>query len=360
MDSDKKNTKIIELYDYLSLSDEELLQRLDPAIETLQCYGTVVMPTETVYGLAANAMSPQAIREVFIAKGRPADNPLITHISDLEMFQELAMNIHADAMAIARTMWPGPITLIVQKDERMNSVVSAGLPTIAVRMPDHRVAQTLIKACHFPLAAPSANRSGAPSTTTAKHVKKDMMGRADLMILSEDSSIGIESTVLDCTVTPPVVLRPGFYTIEDIEKIAGVQAREADFMDLGSPKSPGLKYKHYAPEAELFLYEPTATSVKIVAPYDRWYGEFPKIGVLFFEGERDHIETFFNESKTSHEYVYISAGDRRDVKSYAAKIYKVFRTLDEQGCALILAPTVEEKGIGKAIMNRLNKACSYN
>ena len=234
-------------------------QGIDLAAKLL-CQGEVVgLPTETVYGLAANALDGEAVKKIFVAKGRPQDNPLIVHIGDLSMLEMAAGEVSEEAMKLCKAFWPGPLTIILPKNERIAPEVSGGLDTVGVRMPAHPAALGVINKAGCPLAAPSANRSGSPSPTTAAHVWQDMEGRIPLILDGGPCEVGVESTVLSM-IGAPVVLRPGFVTAQDIEKVLGVPVAIAKAVvqpleDDEAALSPGMKYKHYAPKAKVTLVE---------------------------------------------------------------------------------------------------------
>ena len=231
----------------LLTSNEEDLQI---AGDIIKAGGTVIFPTETVYGLGANALDSNAVKKIFTAKGRPSDNPLIVHIADINQIYEFVLDVPENAKKLADAYWPGPMTLVLNKKDIIPNEVSAGLNTVGIRIPENEIARNFIKKANCPIAAPSANLSGSPSPTTVEHVLADMLGRVDAIIKGENSRVGLESTVIDVTGDIPLVLRPGGITPEMIKKVCGeVQiAKGVDGVtDELKPKSPGMKYKHYAP-----------------------------------------------------------------------------------------------------------------
>ncbi|MED4163311.1 L-threonylcarbamoyladenylate synthase, partial [Halalkalibacterium halodurans] len=237
----------------------------------------VALPTETVYGLGANALSDEAVQKIFIAKGRPSDNPLIVHISRKEQLLRLVSHIPDSANLLINAFWPGPLTIIFPKGEEVSTVVTAGLDTVAVRMPSHPVAQALIEAANVPIAAPSANRSGKPSPTSAAHVLADLRGKIAGVVDGGPTAEGVESTVIDCTTTPPILYRPGGVTREQLEAVLGpIRIDPALLGNAEQPKSPGMKYTHYAPEGELTLVENQAAIQTFV---DKWREKQFKVGI---------------------------------------------------------------------------------
>jgi L-threonylcarbamoyladenylate synthase len=233
-------------------------RKIKKAAEIIKNNGTVIFPTETVYGLGANALSEDAVKKIFVAKGRPSDNPLIVHISDFNDIYNFVEQVPQNAQKLAKAYWPGPMTLVMKKKENIPDVVSAGLDTVGVRLPKSKIARKLIKLSGCPIAAPSANLSGSPSPTTVEHVLNDMNGRVDAIIKGRDSKVGVESTVIDVTGDIPVILRPGGVTATMIKKVCG-DVKVAKGVDgvtnEEKPKSPGMKYKHYAPKCEILLID---------------------------------------------------------------------------------------------------------
>ena len=238
------------------------LAGISAAAEILKADGIVAVPTETVYGLAASAYSDTAISKVFAAKGRPQDNPLIVHISDFEMLSDVVSDFPKEARALAEKFWPGPLTMVLPKGEKVADSVSRGLSTVAVRMPNNRVALDIIKAAGIPLAAPSANLSGSPSPTTADHVISDLDGKIDAVVMSGSCEVGLESTVVSLFTDPPRLLRPGFVTAEELKEILPnlvVDKAVLEELQKGEKAaSPGMMYKHYSPKTEVFLVEAEA------------------------------------------------------------------------------------------------------
>lgn len=326
------------------------------AAEVIINGGLVAFPTETVYGLGANGLNQSAVKKIFAAKGRPSDNPLILHIADKNSLVGLVDNVPANALALMEHFWPGPLTLVLNKTSKVPDIITAGLSTVAVRVPSHPVALELIRAAGLPIAAPSANISGKPSPTTSSHVIDDLYGKVDVIINAEGSRIGVESTVLDITHTPPVVLRPGGISMEQLANILGKVEIDPGLV-LGDtvgliPRSPGMKYKHYSPKAEVIVIEGDIDNVvkKIIGLVEEYKDRGILIGILATE----QTKCMYKDVST------ISLGDRMEPDEIAANLFKGFRNFDDMGIEVIFAEAVDNKGIGMAIMNRMNKAAGYN
>lgn len=306
--------------------------------------GIVAFPTETVYGLGANALDGEAVAKIFRAKRRPADNPLIVHISSREMLNMVAKDIPALAFKLMDAFWPGALTIVLKRKEGVPDITTGGLDTVAVRMPANDIALALIKEAGVPIAAPSANISGMPSPTKAEHVMKDMDGRIDAVIVGDDCKVGVESTVIDLTVTPPALLRPGGLSLEDIiETIGEVNVIEE------SVKSPGMRYTHYSPKTRLILVEGERKSVLV--EINRLIHEYRKhglrAGALVSRESAPDIEC-------DAKYIL---GSVTDLKEVAGRLFSGLRFLDEAGVDVGIAEGVfPEKREGRAIMNRLRKA----
>lgn len=331
------------------------------AAGVLRAGGTVAFPTETVYGLGANGLDEAAVRRVFAAKGRPADNPLILHITALAELAGLVVSVPQTARALAAAFWPGPLTLVLQRSPRVPAVVSAGLPTVAVRMPSHPVAVALIRAAALPIAAPSANLSGRPSPTTAGHVLDDLDGRIDLIVDGGPTAVGVESTVLDLTSDKPALLRPGGVTLEMLARVIGPVAvapgATADPREgaVTRPRSPGMKYRHYAPVAPLTLVEGDAAAVAVEVRR--------LLAAELAAGRRaaalvsaELAASLQGESLTAAPPIVAVLGRRADPDEMTANLFARLRELDEQGAEAIVAEGFSERGVGLALMNRLRRA----
>ncbi len=305
----------------------------------------VVFPTETVYGLGANAFNKKAVRRIFWAKCRPPDNPLIVHLAEKRQVKKIVKTIPPIAKKLIKKFWPGPLTLLFLKSNKIPSVVTAGLPTVAVRMPSHPIAHALIQKAGVPIAAPSANRAGKPSVTRASHAFEDLFGKVSWIIDSGPSTAGIESTILDITQSPPVLLRPGAVSREKIEKEIGKivvhsvvsNPRQADQKLVAV--APGMKYRHYAPKATVWL-----------APRNK----LKKIAERESKKKKIAVFTLQKKFKLRNAFVFRFVSE----KKFAKELFHCFRLCDEAGIKLILVETVSEKGIGLALSNRIKKAAT--
>ena len=342
--ADTKNTLILE----------PTKENIEKAAKIIRQGGLVAFPTETVYGLGADAMNAEAVGRIYEAKGRPSDNPMIVHISRASDIGQLTPMLSPQIVEIIDNFWPGPLTIVVKKKPSVPDRTTGGLDTVAVRLPDSEIARDLISAACCPIAAPSANLSGGPSPTRAKDVVADMMGRVDAIIEGEDCRVGIESTVLDLSGDEPTILRPGIITAEAIEAALGREVKydasltdaakhvqldpaggvgEADF----KPKSPGMKYKHYAPKAEM----------------------------LVVEGERGKVKAEIERLKALNEKLGNSVGvilfEEKAFLEAAHDFFARLRDLDSEGVDMILAGALSDSdGVGFAVMNRMLKSAGYN
>ena len=323
--------------------------QIKEAADLLKQDEVVAFPTETVYGLGGNALSDQAAAKIFAAKGRPADNPLIVHIASKQQVADVAVNISQTAERLMEAFWPGPLTVILEKrPNRLSEVVTARLDTVAVRMPDHPVALAVIQKAGLPIAAPSANRSGKPSPTSAKHVQDDLDGVVAGIIDGGDTGVGVESTVVDCTGDIPIILRPGGITKEEIEEVVGEAAIDAALTDAKQqPKSPGMKYKHYAPEAPVYLLEGSREWIQSRINEQKQKGK--RVGVLTTEENLSFYEAD----------VILPCGSRENLKTVAHSLYDVLRAFNETNVDIIYSETFPTTGVGLAIMNRLEKAAAH-
>lgn len=310
--------------------------------------GLVAFPTETVYGLGANALDARAVEKIFVAKGRPQDNPLIVHVCDLADIAAVVREIPPAAKALFRAFSPGPLTVIMPKAPTLNDVVTAGLDTVAVRIPAHETARALIRAAGVPVAAPSGNLSGKPSPTRPEHIIADMNGRADGIILGGDCAVGVESTVVDVTGRVPVILRPGGITRQMMEKIVGPVEIDRHVLSAvaktDKPKSPGMKYKHYAPDAEVTVVEGEILAVrkKIAALLEEQEGK--KTGVLAYTGGSYAAD------------LVLAAG--ADNKAYAKNLFGALRGFDAAGVEVVFAEFCSDMGYGLAVRNRMYKSAA--
>lgn len=328
---------------YLSASEENL----HFAARLIQKGGTVIFPTETVYGLGADALNPDATAKIFTAKGRPSDNPLIVHIADTDALKPLVKEVPEVAEKLIQAFWPGPLTLIFQKSDLVPKTVTGGLDTVAVRMPNQPVARRFLEIAKIPVAAPSANLSGKPSPTDFEHCKDDMTGRVDAIIDGGRCQVGVESTVLDISTETPVLYRPGGITLEQIEALIGPVKLVTEAKEGESPKSPGLKYKHYAPNAEVQILR---GSMEEVQAYIKKMAESYHTAVLTF----DEFPQFPKETIT------YSLGSKNKPEDAANRLFAAFRELDAQNVAYIFAPEIPESGFWHAVRNRMYRAAGNN
>ncbi len=336
------------------VEETEGYTQIGEAARLIQDGEVVAFPTETVYGLGANALSDAAVEKIFTAKGRPSDNPLIVHIGDLSQLEVVAREVPATAKRLIEAFWPGPLTLILPRTDAVAGRVCAGLDTVGVRMPDHPLALALIREAGVPVAAPSANRSGRPSPTTAEHVLADLDGRIAGVLDGGSTGVGVESTVLDVTVEPPMILRPGGVTYEQLQEVIGEVAIDPAFLaDAASrPRSPGMKYTHYAPQGELWLVsgEPEQVRITMRQMLRKAHDRGQKTGVLT---TRERVEEWEGIPEVD---VALSCGSERDLASVAHELYGTLRAFDDRQVTFIVAPAFPRTGMGLAVMNRLEKA----
>ena len=326
------------------------------AAELIAAGEVVAFPTETVYGLGADGLNAEAVAKIFAAKGRPADNPLILHIADKEQILPLTDGLNENAKALMETFWPGPLTIVAPRSAIVPDIVTAGLDTVAVRMPSHPVAAALIQASGCPIAAPSANVSGKPSPTNAQDVAEDMTGKIAGILDGGSCGIGVESTVVDTTSPVPTILRPGGITREMLEERLG--AVEIDPALNGDPalrpKAPGMKYRHYAPKAPMFLYEGKQADLRLVRAVPRAVKQGLHIGVLCDDTVKKQLEENLRRGHTAE---IMSWGSGKS--DLAEHLYELLRGFDRVSPEFIIGMGVDEKGLGLAVMNRLRKAAGY-
>lgn len=324
---------------------EEMEESINEAARLLQDKQVVAFPTETVYGLGADATDETAVQRIFDAKGRPSDNPLIVHVADQNQVEQLVVEIPDVARKLMQEFWPGPLTLVLNSNGTAAKNVTAGLSTVGIRMPDHPLALALLRSAEKPLAAPSANRSGRPSPTTAAHVYQDLNGRIAGILDGGPTGVGLESTVLDCTTEIPVVLRPGGVTTEDLEKVLPqVMIDPALADEKYKPKSPGMKYTHYAPESPLWLID--GDDEFFQRQLEMYKQEGHRIGIIASNQLAQSLD---------HERL-IKCGSRVNLNEVAEGLYGALREFKKSDVDLILCEAFPESGVGEAIMNRLNKA----
>lgn len=322
--------------------------QIKEAASLLEQGEVVAFPTETVYGLGADATSDEAVLKIYEAKGRPSDNPLIVHIANHEQLNEIVQTIPEYVHHLIDHFWPGPLTLVLPKKDGLSTYVTAGLETVAVRMPAHPVALALVNASNRPIAAPSANLSGKPSPTLAKHVIQDLNGRIAGIVDGGPTGVGVESTVLDCTENIPVILRPGGVSKEQLEDVVGKVMYDPNILDQAhQPKSPGMKYTHYAPDAPLTIVEGSPDYIQTLIQQQKAKGK--RVGVLTTEENKDKYDAD----------LIIVCGRRSDLHSVAAQLYDSLRQFNEQPLDILYSESFPKEGLGQAIMNRLLKAAGY-
>lgn len=317
--------------------------------------GLVAFPTETVYGLGGDALSPDSARKIYQAKGRPSDNPLIVHICRWEDIYRVAAGVPEKAEKLAEAFWPGPLTVILEKSENIPKETTGGLSTVAVRMPGHKAALAFIEAAGGFVAAPSANTSGKPSPTLAEYVAEDMDGRIEMILDGGQVGIGLESTIVDLTAEVPTILRPGYITEEMLSEVLGTVEIDGTILSPDSgqaPKAPGMKYRHYAPKGELTIIEGAEEAVVAFinqkAEEQTTGGE--RVGIIATDTTRSRYRLGSVKS----------AGSREAEASIARELYRILREFDDEGATLIYSEAFEQKGIGQAIMNRLLKAAGHH
>ena len=323
-------------------------QDVETAARIIRDGGLVGMPTETVYGLAANALDEKAVRKIFAAKGRPQDNPLIVHISEFSQIRPLVRRVPEGAGKLAAAYWPGPMTMVLEKSALIPEITCAGLPTVGIRFPSHPAARALISAAGVPIAAPSANLSGLPSTTTAEHVMRDMNGRIDAVLDGGPCGVGVESTIVTLASDPPRLLRPGGITLEQLRAVLGrVDVDNAVMNPLpkgAHPLSPGMKYKHYSPKANVIILRGGEAAY---AGYVNTHAE-PGVAALCYCGEEKLLRV-----------PAVCYGGETDYSAQARDLFDALRRLDDIGAKTVYARCPEPKGVGLAVYNRLMRAAGF-
>ncbi|MEX0763617.1 MAG: L-threonylcarbamoyladenylate synthase [Nitrosopumilaceae archaeon] len=326
-----------------------------PQISKIRCAARLIkqgeivaFPTETVYGLGADALNPSAVKKIFEAKGRPADNPLIIHICNRKDLNKLATDIPNIAQKITKKFWPGPLTIVLKKSKIVPKITAGGLDTVAIRMPKNKIAQLLIKESGVPLAAPSANFFGRPSPTLSEHVSEDLFGRINLILDGGKTKIGIESTVIDLTRKVPMLLRPGGITLEQLQNLLGtikvhpmVKGKKSKLIH----RSPGMKYRHYSPNAKIILVRGTSKRCvqKITSLIKKYHKEQKRVGVI-------------TTNKKTHYKSDMTQFIGQDNDTIARNLFDSFRKFDKKGADVIIVKEIKDIELGFAIMNRLKKA----
>ena len=336
--------------DELNIDDEAL----EKAGQIIKAGGLVAFPTETVYGLGGDALNPDSSRKIYAAKGRPSDNPLIVHIAKFDDIEKIVLDVNENARKIAERFWPGPLTMILKKADCVPTETTGGLDTVAIRMPVHETARRFIEAAGGYVAAPSANLSGKPSPTCAKYVIQDMDGRIDMIIDGGDAGIGLESTIVDLSGEIPMLLRPGYITVEQLREVLGEVDVDKTIMDgncTDRPKAPGMRYRHYAPKGDLKIVygeeEQVVQRINQLTTESAANGK--KVGV---------IATDETQARYTAESVK-SIGSRMDEETIAHRLYTILREFDDENIEVIYSESFDVRGIGQAIMNRLLKAAGH-
>ena len=317
--------------------------------------GLVAFPTETVYGLGGDALNADSSAKIYAAKGRPSDNPLIVHISNMEALAKIVKHVPQEAYLLADKFWPGPLTMIFEKSDIVPMTTTGGLNTVAVRMPSHKVARALIDAAGGYVAAPSANRSGRPSPTVAKYVIEDLDGRVEMIIDGGEVNIGLESTIIDLTGEKPVILRPGYITQEMLEETLDRVEMDRGLLQIDSdvaPKAPGMKYRHYAPKGCLTIVEGKPQQVT------SYINE--QLRLLKENGSKTGVIATDETAKLYEADSVKSAGSRQDEKVVAKHLFRILREFDEEEVEVMFAEAFSREGVGQAIMNRLLTAAGHH
>ncbi|MCR5546885.1 MAG: threonylcarbamoyl-AMP synthase [Lachnospiraceae bacterium] len=329
-------------------------KELEGAGEILRNGGLVAFPTETVYGLGGDAKNKQASKAIYAAKGRPSDNPLIVHIAEFSQLEEIVREVPDSARKLADAFWPGPMTLILPKNDVIPMETTGGLDTVAIRLPSHPVARELILESGCLIAAPSANTSGRPSPTKARHVAEDLSGKIDCIIDGGDVEIGLESTIIDLTEDIPVILRPGYISLEDVEKVVGAAKMDPGILSEDAkvrPKAPGMRYRHYAPKGNLVVVEGSKEAVikQINSLGEKGVSAGKKVAIMAS-----------SETASCYKYGEVFAiGSFEDEDEIARNLYGMLRDFDTKGMELIYSEAFETPHMGRAIMNRLLKAAGH-
>ncbi|MBP3273861.1 MAG: threonylcarbamoyl-AMP synthase [Butyrivibrio sp.] len=335
--------------------DEVAEKDLVRAGDIIKRGGLVAFPTETVYGLGGDALNPESSKKIYAAKGRPSDNPLIVHVADMEDLKAIVKEVPDSARKLAKAFWPGPLTMIMNKNDKVPYETTGGLDTVAIRMPNNAIALELIRNSGGYIAAPSANTSGRPSPTLARYCIEDLSGKIEMILDGGQVGIGLESTIVDLTSDTPMILRPGYITLDMLREVLGEVAVDKTIIDANSkerPKAPGMKYRHYAPKGQLTIVQGEQKEVTqyINLKAKEALAQGKKVGVIGTDATLDLY----------HADVVKSVGDRNDEKTIAHELFKVLREFDDENIDIMFSESFDDSGIGQAIMNRLLKAAGHN
>ena len=334
--------------------DEKALAVLKEAGDILKKGGLVAFPTETVYGLGGDGLNPESSKKIYAAKGRPSDNPLIVHVADMESIKKIVKRLPDAAYKLAEVLWPGPLTMIMEKSDAVPYETTGGLDTVAIRMPSNKIAAELIRQSGGYIAAPSANLSGRPSPTEAKYCIEDLDGRVDMIIDGGQVGIGLESTIIDLTSDTPMILRPGYVTQKMLEDILGDVSVDKTILRADSgvkPKAPGMKYRHYAPKGDLTIVEgdPDKVTEYINSMLSEHRAKGEKTGVIATTQTGDKYQAD----------VVKCAGSREDEEEIARNLFSILRQFDDEDVDCMYSEAFDDTGLGQAIMNRLLKAAGH-
>ena len=352
----KINKKVIYMKTEIVKIEEEQIDQeaIVRAGEILKRGGLVAFPTETVYGLGGDALNENSSRLIYAAKGRPSDNPLIVHITNMDALGKIVTEIPPAARKLAERYWPGPLTMIFHRSDMVPLATTGGLDTVAVRMPSHKTARAMIDAAGGYIAAPSANRSGRPSPTVARYVIEDLDGLVDMIIDGGEVDIGLESTIIDLTGKIPTILRPGYVTQDMLSETLGLVDMDRTILDANShqaPKAPGMKYRHYAPRGNLSIVE--GEPERVISYINE------KLSILQKEGRKTGVIATDETVARYHGDDIKSVGRRQDEEAIARHLFRILREFDDDNVEVMFTESFQTAGIGQAIMNRLLKAAGH-
>ncbi|WP_026522573.1 L-threonylcarbamoyladenylate synthase [Butyrivibrio sp. VCB2001] len=347
------NTELYKIEEHnIDAAAKEILKKAGDIIKE---GGLVAFPTETVYGLGGDALNPESSKKIYAAKGRPSDNPLIVHVATMEDVEAIVDEVPEAAYKLAEAYWPGPLTMIMNKNEKVPHETTGGLDTVAIRMPNNEIALELIRQSGGYIAAPSANTSGRPSPTLARYCVEDLSGKIEMIIDGGQVGIGLESTIVDLTSEEPMILRPGYITQDMLKEVLGEVTIDRTIIDAAStekPKAPGMKYRHYAPKGSLTIVQGSQQEVVdyINSKAKEAMAEGKRVGII----GTDATSTLYSAD------VIKSVGNREDEATIAHELFKVLREFDDENIDIMFSESFDESGIGQAIMNRLLKAAGHN